>query len=288
MLILLLVCGLLRSPGAETEGRQRIKAIVFDAFPIFDPRPLDALAVEMFPEKGKELMRLWRTRQFEYQWLRGLGGEYRDFREITEDALVFAARELGIPLTDDARRKLLSPYDGLPAWPDAKAALGKLKADGYKIVFLSNMTEKMLRSGLAASGLEGEFDQIYSTDSRKTFKPAREAYQIALDGLHLSREEILFVAFAGWDASGAKWFGYPTFWVNRTGASREELGNEPDGTGRDLRALLEFLEDGANGQEAVETPGDRSSGTAGAPSGGEVLPPKSEGWQVTVCGYMDR
>jgi 2-haloacid dehalogenase len=32
-----------------------------------------------------------------------------------------------------------------------------------------------------------------------------------IDAFTLKREEILFAAFAGWDAAGAKWFGYPTF-----------------------------------------------------------------------------
>ena len=38
----------------------------------------------------------------------------------------------------------------------------------------------------------------------------------AVDAFGLPREEILFVAFAGWDVAGARWFGgsaYPTFWV---------------------------------------------------------------------------
>ena len=196
----------------------------------------------MFPTKGKELIKLWHSRQFEYQWLRILTGNYKNFEETTEDALVFATNQLHVPLTDEARKKLMSSYDGLPVWPDVKAAISKIKAEGYKVVFLSNMTEKMLVNNLKKSGLESVFDGIYSTDSIRTFKPSTSAYQIALERLHLSREEILFVAFAGWDAAGAKWFGFPTFWVNRTDSSLEQLDNAPDGTGRDLQSLLKFLE----------------------------------------------
>ena len=29
----------------------------------------------------------------------------------------------------------------------------------------------------------------------------------------MNQGEIAFAAFAGWDAAGAKAFGYPTFWV---------------------------------------------------------------------------
>jgi len=42
--------------------------------------------------------------------------------------------------------------------------------------------------------------------------------------LGLRKEEIVFAAFGGWDAVGAKWFGYPTFWVNRAHVARKSLG----------------------------------------------------------------
>jgi 2-haloacid dehalogenase len=57
----------------------------------------------------------------------------------------------------------------------------------------------------------------------------------------LPREQILFVAFAGWDAAGAKAFGYPTYWVNRLGLPREELGILPDAVGTDLTDLTAYV-----------------------------------------------
>ncbi len=57
----------------------------------------------------------------------------------------------------------------------------------------------------------------------------------------IKKEEILFAAFAGWDASGAKWFGYPTFWVNRQAAPAEELGVSADGVGKGLSDLVNFI-----------------------------------------------
>src|SRR5215467_3540994 len=57
-----------------------------------------------------------------------------------------------------------------------------------------------------------------STDRLRTHKPDPKAYQFGVDALHLKRGEILFVPFASWDLSGARWFGYPTSWVNRSGA----------------------------------------------------------------------
>ena len=64
---------------------------------------------------------------------------------------------------------------------------------------------------------------------------------MAMDTLLLPRKEILFVAFAGWDVAGAKWFGYPTFWLNRQGSPTEELGVEADASGPDLNSLVQFV-----------------------------------------------
>jgi 2-haloacid dehalogenase len=64
---------------------------------------------------------------------------------------------------------------------------------------------------------------------------------MGVDALALDRSEIAYVAFAGWDAAGAKWFGYTTYWANRTMSPEECLGAAPDGAGRDLTGLAAFL-----------------------------------------------
>jgi 2-haloacid dehalogenase len=100
----------------------------------------------------------------------------------------------------------------------------------------------MLEAAIVGNGMQGVFEEVISTDSIRSYKPDPRTYQLAMDKLRLSREEILFVAFAGWDAAGAKWFGYPTFWVNRADSPAEELGVTADSSGRDLPALIRFLE----------------------------------------------
>jgi len=118
------VTGLMASsPLARAATSSKIKAIAFDAFPIFDPRPVFALAEQLFPGKGAELSNAWRTRQFEYQWLRALSGHYADFWQATEDALVFSSEMLKLDLTSDKRKQLMDAYLELKAWPDALPAL---------------------------------------------------------------------------------------------------------------------------------------------------------------------
>jgi len=219
----------------------KVKAVAFDGFPIIDPRPVFAKADEMFPGKGIELSNAWRARQFEYTWLRTLGGRYVDFWQVTEESLVFAAKAQRINLSADKRGQLMQTWLSLKAWPDVAPALKQLKTAGIRMAFLSNLTSAMMDAAVKNSALEGLFEPHLSTDRVKAFKPDPRAYQMGLDAFKLKKEEIAFAAFAGWDAAGAKWFGYPTFWVNRLGAPVEELGVTPDGIGSGLGDLVKFV-----------------------------------------------
>jgi 2-haloacid dehalogenase len=70
---------------------------------------------------------------------------------------------------------------------------------------------------------------------------ALRAYRLGMDERHLNKQDILVVAFGGWDAAGAKAFGYPTFWVNRSNQPFEELNIRPDQTSTNLDGLLNFV-----------------------------------------------
>jgi 2-haloacid dehalogenase len=220
----------------------RLRAIAFDGLAVFDVRPIGALAEKVFPGRGDEMSALWRSRQFEYTWLRTAGRQYADFWQVTEEALIFSCRSLKLELTKADRDRLMQSYLEIKAWPDALAALKGLKASGLRMAFLSNFTAAMLDQAVKNSGLEGTFDDHLSTDRVRAFKPDPQAYKMAVSAFGLKKEEIAFAAFAGWDAVGAKWFGYPTFWVNRTHAAAEELGAVPDGVGENLNDLAVFVQ----------------------------------------------
>jgi 2-haloacid dehalogenase len=227
--------------ATSAPARRSIKAVLFDAFPLFDSRPVLAAAERVYPEKGAILTQAWRTRQFEYQWLRALADRYVDFWQATEDSLAFAAREVGLTLTTEKQNQLMAPYADLAVWPDVLDVLPKIERLGVTLGILSNMTGSMLESGLAKAKLRGLFSHVLSTDRVRSYKPARTAYQLGVDSLGFKRGEILFVAFAGWDVAGAVWYGYPTYWLNRIGSVGEELGAAPLGTGTDLQSLFDFL-----------------------------------------------
>ena len=223
-------------PGAET-----IKAVALDGFAVFDPRPIAARVEAHFPGRGTEFTELWRTRQFEYTWLRTLIGAYTDFWRVTEDSLVFTAKMLMLEMNDERRQHLMRGFLELRPWPDAPGSLKRLHDAGIRLVLLSNFTEKMLTSATSISGLQALFEKNLSTDKARAYKPDPRAYRMAVDALRVRRKEIVFGAFAGWDAAGAKAFGFPTFWVNRMDSPLEELDAPPDGIGGSMNDLAEFV-----------------------------------------------
>jgi 2-haloacid dehalogenase len=221
--------------------QSKIKAIAFDAFVIFDPRPVFKLVNQLYPDKGNELAETWRTKQFEYTWIRTSAGQYADFWKVTEDALLFAAAKTGITLNLADKAQLMGQYTKLEAWPDVLPALKKLREREIRLIFLSNMTGEMLKANSQHAQINEYFESMISTDQVKTYKPAKAAYQLGVDHLKLKKDEVVFAAFAGWDACGAKWFGYPTFWVNRQSAPAEELRVIPDGVGKNMNDLLGYI-----------------------------------------------
>ncbi len=222
--------------------RNKIKAIAFDAFPIFDPRPIFSLVKKLYPQQGHQFTVLWRTKIFEYTWLLTVSEKYESFWICINNALIYTAKQLNVNLSEENEKLLMNAFLEIKAFSDVKPVLSKFKASGIKLAFLSNMTQAMLNQGIQNSGLEGYFDHVLSTDHVKKFKPAPQAYQMAVDAFGLPKNEIAFAAFASWDVVGAKWFGYPTFWVNRLNFSSEQLGLEPDGTGTSMLNLAGFVD----------------------------------------------
>lgn len=219
----------------------RFKAVAFDYLVLFNPDSIVSDADRIFPGKGRELTNLWRTRQFEYSWLRSITGRYADFFAVTEDALVYAAHTMKLELSAEQRQHLLDAYLHLSPWPDTADGLQRLRESGVRVIALANFSPVMLRSNAQNAGMLPLFDALVSTDANHTYKPDPRAYQLGIDRLHFAKQEIVFAAFGGWDAAGAKDFGYPTVWVNRFNQAPEELGVRPDRTVADLDGLLDFV-----------------------------------------------
>ena len=183
------------------------------------------------------LSQLWRQKQLKYTWLRALMERYEDFWQVTEAALRFAVRRLSLNATDSQLERLMEAYLNPAAFEDARSALTALK--GSPLAILSNGSPRMLDSAVRSNGLESYFAEIISVDRVKTYK----FYALGPEILNLPAAEILFVSSNLWDAAGAKAFGYPVCWCNRSGAEMEDWGFAPDFTVLRLDRVARLFQD---------------------------------------------
>jgi len=215
-----------------------LRALVFDAYgTLFDVHSVVALCDELWPGKGAALSQLWRTKQLEYTWQRSLMRRYEDFGRVTEAGLSYASAALGLALDDSRRRRLMDAYLKLATYPEVGSVLAELKAMKLKLAILSNGSPAMLRPVVANAGLRGLIATVISVDPKKIYKPAPGVYRLAVERLRLPKAAIGFVSSNCWHACGATAFGFPVFWINRTGAPVDELGAAPDHAVKSLAEL---------------------------------------------------
>lgn len=208
-----------------------IRALVFDAYgTLFNVHSVMATCEALFPGKGTALSQLWRTKQLEYSWLRSLMGRYVDFNTVTREGLQYACGSLGLAYSAPVLAQLEQAYRVLDAFGDTRPTLQQLgrQQPAVKCAILSNGAAEMLNAVVCFNKLDAMLDAVISVDEVGIFKPHPRVYQLACDRLGLDRDEIGFVSSNGWDAAGAKAFGFRTFWINRVGAPVEELGVTPD------------------------------------------------------------
>lgn len=229
------------APAYAQEPAPRYKAVAFDYFVIFNPNSVVAEAERVFPGKGMDFTKAWRAKQFEYGFLRTITNRHEDFFKVTEDALLYTIENMKLQAGEEDRKRLLNAYLTLQPWPDSVEGLKKLKAAGVRIITIANLSTHMLRANAEHAGITDLFDELLSTEANRTYKPDPEAYALGMQRLGLRKDEIVFAAFGGWDAYGAKSFGYPTYWVNRFGLPAEKLGIAADATSSDFQGLVRFV-----------------------------------------------
>lgn len=220
---------------------QNVRACVFDAYgTLLDFNSAVADETDALGDRAAALSELWRAKQLQYTWLRGLMGAHAPFWQVTGEALDYALQALS--LTDPKRREaLMSRYLRLSAFADAIPTLTALKAAGMKTAILTNGSPDMIETACDHAGLTPLLDAVLTVEEVGTFKPHPDVYQLAVDRLDVPAKRIAYLSSNGWDASAAAHFGFRVAWCNRYGQPPERLPGAPSTQITRLDALPALL-----------------------------------------------
>ena len=220
------------------------KALAFDVYgTLVDPL---AMGERLRPVVGDELAepmaKLWREKQLEYTFRRGLMRSYENFDVCTRQALDYAAQALGAELSEGDRERLIEEYVSLSPFADVAAGLETMKEAGHALVAFSNGVEATLRALLERAGLLRALDGVVSVDDLATFKPDPEVYRYLCRRLGRSPSETWLISSNPFDIIGAKSAGLNAAWVRRNpGTPFDPWGIEPDLVVTDLGDLAKSL-----------------------------------------------
>src|SRR5690242_11091901 len=214
-----------------------IRTFVFDAYgTLFDVHAAIARHRDAAGPEADRFSEIWRTKQLEYAWMLSAAGHYADFWTLTERALDYAFARC--PTVDRAlRARLLDAYFRLDAFPDARAALGALRAKGMRTAILSNGSPRMLEGAVTAASIGADLDAVLSVDAIRIYKPQPAVYAMVTERFGVAPAEVAFVSSNRWDVMGATAFGFRCVWVNRANVPDEYPEFAPVAVVRDLASL---------------------------------------------------
>ena len=219
---------------------KNIKAIIFDAYgTLFDVNSAAEKCKSKIGDKWENFANYWRKTQLEYTWLRSLMGRHKDFWQITEDSLDKSMQAFNIDLT--MKNELLDLYKILTPYPEVKETLKNLKDKKYKLAILSNGTPALLNELVKSNDLQDLFDDIFSIEEVKIYKPSSKVYDMPIKKYNIKKEEATFLSANTWDVSGGGNYGFSSVWVNRNNNIFDNLDYTPKNEISGLNQLLDIL-----------------------------------------------
>ena len=219
---------------------KNIKAIIFDAYgTLFDVNSAAEKCKDKIGEKWEGFANYWRTTQLEYTWLRSLMNRHKDFWQITENSLDKSMKAFKID--PSMKNEFLNLYKILSTFPEVKEVLQNLKKKDYKLAILSNGTPTLLNELVTSNNLDNIFDDIFSIEEVKTYKPDPKVYNIPIKKYQIQKNEVAYLSANTWDVSAGGNYGFNPVWVNRNNSIFDNLDYVPKYQIKHLGELLDII-----------------------------------------------
>jgi len=164
---------------------------------------------------------------------------HKDFWQVTEDSLDKSMQTFKID--SSMKNELLDLYKVLSTFPEVKEVLNKLKKKNYKLAILSNGTPSLLKELVKSNNLDNIFDDIFSIEEVKTYKPDPKVYNIPIKKYQIQKNEVAYLSANTWDVSAGGNYGFNPVWLNRNNSIFDNLDYVPKYQIENLSKLIEIL-----------------------------------------------
>ena len=168
-------------------------------------------------------------------------GRYQDFATLGKAALAAIAERHGKKVTPAAEGQIMETMRSLPAFPDAKPGLQKLKDAGFRLVVMTNSPLASAEHSIRNAGLEPLFEKVMSVEAVKKYKPSAEVYQHAAKESGVEIGGLMMVAAHAWDTTGALRAGAHAAFVRRPHEALDPVSAKPDLIVSDMEDLAAQL-----------------------------------------------
>ena len=219
---------------------ENIKVIIFDAYgTLFDVNSAAEKCKNKIGDKWEQFANYWRTTQLEYTWLRSLMKRHKDFWKVTDESLDKSMRVFKID--NSLKNELLNLYRVLSTFSEVNETIKKLNKKKYKLAILSNGTPDLLYELVKNNNVENFFEDIFSIEEVKTYKPHPDVYDIPIKKYHVQKDEVAYLSANTWDVSAAGNYGFKSVWVNRNNSIFDNLDYIPKHQIKHLGELLDKI-----------------------------------------------
>ncbi|MES2365999.1 MAG: haloacid dehalogenase type II [Pseudomonadota bacterium] len=190
--------------------------------------------------KARDFSRIWREKQLEYTFRRGLMQNYENFAVCTRNALDYTCAYFKLELSHQDKETLMGVYKCLPAFDDVETGLALAKNAGFKLFAFSNGSAEAVETLLDHAGISNYFSDVVSTDEMKSYKPNPGVYSHFLRRAGASGADAWLISSNPFDVIGALSAGMRAAWIKRSPeALFDPWGIEPTLTMDSLLHLAE-------------------------------------------------
>jgi 2-haloacid dehalogenase len=216
------------------------RVLVFDVNEtLLDMSALDPHFLRVFGDA--QVRSEWFQTMLQSAFLTTIAGPYKPFGDHFRAALAITALRRDLRVSPEDERAILGGVRTLPAHPDVRPALERLRSAGFRLAALTNSTTEVEEAQLRNAGLTDLFEKALSADTGKRLKPAAEAYTNAARELGVGAAQIRMIAAHVWDVHGAMRAGCAAALVERPGVVWNPVLERPDIVGSNLAEIATLV-----------------------------------------------